>query len=461
LAGDRGNQRQLDGNLLSYVFAGFRFLFTTLLLLLAAAPVVALITGAALTLRTSWAAAPGIVDWLGIGVLALTVIWVLSRSVGVSGVLLTPPENYTQWDRAALGLSPVRSVGLTLLTLILFSLTALWLQVRWQGMPGTFEWLLSILLAVQSFLLPIQHGTFFADRNVRVLSSVPAVAPGLVPPVAVIDGNAEHATLLGRTDEGDRVLATVTRDDLNGVGVRRKVSLAEFTNGRDPVQRAASTGESAKRTMSDTKIEETSWFTSLLERINMTLAQIGSLGDSGLDEGRLWVVDVKDDGSAGAPRRVGTVSDLASPVAGGGQLFAIRRGRLIEMISGEPRPRGDPEVFWHKLVGALPDGTVIGIILDAHGAPRRAVVAGDGSLKTEGKEAADEVQMAFLLEKSRSYTEDRALRVDRPDSRQGFDVFFKTARGVQNVSDCQGDACGHPSLSSDGKLILFIRQSRY
>ena len=213
--------------------------------------------------------------------------------------------------------------------------------------------------------------------------------------------------------------------------------------------------------MSDNEKKEASLFSSLLERINVTLEQIGSLGNSGVDEGQLWAVDHADEDSAGPPRRIGSVADLAWPVAGGNRVFAIQQGRLVEMTSGEPQEMGDADVHWLKLVGALPDGTVGGIVLDSSGNPQRAVLGNDGSLETESQSEAGEVQMAFLMQESRSYTQERELKVDRPESRQGFDVFYKSGRGVQNVSDCRGDACGHPSLSSDGKLIVFIRQPRY
>ena len=168
----------------AYVFAGFRFLFVTILMLLLAAPIILLARWAALSLRVNWSAAPGIVDWVSIGLLALAVVWILTRTVSVSGVLLTPPADYTVWDQAALGGATGRRLGLTLATLTLFSLTVLWLQARWQGALVPFDWLLMMLLAIQSFLLPIQHGTYFADRNVRVLNSIPEAASSLTLPIA-------------------------------------------------------------------------------------------------------------------------------------------------------------------------------------------------------------------------------------------------------------------------------------
>lgn len=455
----------------AYVFAGFRFLFVTLLLLLAAMPVVFLLRWGLRSAKTLWSPPQQIVDWVGVGLLTVAVLWIIVQSLAATGVLLIPPENYSGWDKAVLGLAPARRLGLSVLTLTLFCATLLWLHDRWGATLEPLDWLLGLLLAALAFLLPIQHGAFFADRNVRLLDGVPSAAAALVPPVAVVDGTPDSAILLGRDATGARLLTTVQREALNGVGVRRIMPLAEFNAALLPGPAVAlMAATQAEDPMTDGRTTDSGqgantasrgWLERLLAQLQLTLEKISSLGDSGIEAGQLWVVELRDHGSTGTPRRLGAADDLAWPVAGRQRIFAIQGQRAVEMTTGEPQPLGPAGIHWHKLVGVVPDGTLLGITVDAEGAPRLATLLPDGTLKSQPADTRDQVLLATLLQESRSYTGGRTLQVDRPVSGQGFDVFLTVAGETHNVSECRGDACGQPSLSADGKRVVFIREPRH
>ncbi|WP_295886378.1 hypothetical protein [uncultured Thiohalocapsa sp.] len=280
----------------AYVFAGFRFLFVTLLLLLAAVPCVFLLRWGLVSAKALWSPPQQILDWLGIGLLAIAVLWLIGQSLAATGVLLIPPETYSGWDKAVMGRAPLRSLGLCTLTLILFCAALLWAHARWittpQPLDWPLDWLLGLLLAVLAFLLPIQHGAFFADRNVRVLHRVPDAAASLVPPVAVVDGTADNATLLGRDAKGERLLTTVKREALNGVGVRRIVPLAKFNAAVLPGPAVAQVvATRAEGSMTDgnasTDRAEGSWLERLLAQVQLTIEKISALGDSGIEAGQL------------------------------------------------------------------------------------------------------------------------------------------------------------------------------
>jgi len=454
----------------AYVFAGFRFLFVTLLLLLAAVPCVFLLRWGLVSAKAVWSPPQQILDWLGVGLLAIAVLWLIGQSLAATGVLLISPDAHSGWDKAVLGLAPLRSLGLSTLTLILFFAALLWAHARWSATPQPLnwplDWLLGLLLVVLAFLLPIQHGAFFADRNVRVLDGVPDAAASLVPPVAVVEGTVDNATLLGRDAKGERLLTTVKREALNGVGVRRIMPLAKFNAALLPGPAVAQVvATSAEGPMTDGNASadtaQGSWLERLLAQVQLTIEKISALGDSGIEAGQLWVVELQAGGSIGPPRQLGSADDLAWPVAGGERTFAIQGQQVVEMTTGEPQRLGPADIHWHKLVGAAPDGTLLGITVDAEGSPQLTALLPDGSVRVQPPGTGDPVQLATLLQESRSYADGRTLQVDRPASGQGFDVFLTVAGETRNVSECRGDACGQPSLSADGKRVLFIREPRY
>lgn len=458
----------------AYVFAGFRFLFVTLLLLLAAVPCIFLLRWGLVSARALWSPPQQVLDWLGVGLLALAVLWLIGQSLAATGVLLIPPDAHSGWDKAVLGRAPLRSLGLSTLTLILFGAALLWAHARWSAtaqpldspLDWPLDWLLGLLLAVLAFLLPIQHGAFFADRNVRVLDGVPDAAAGLVPPVAVVDGTVDNATLLGRDADGERLLTTVKREALDGVGVRRIMPLAEFNAALLPgpaVAQVVVTSAEGPMTNGNASTDRAngSWLARLLAQIQLTIEKISALGDSGIEAGQLWLVELQADGSIGTPRRLGSADDLAWPVAGGERTFAIQGQQVVEMTTGEPQRLGPADIHWHKLVGAASDGTLLGISVDAEGSPQLTALLPDGSVRVQPPGTDDPVQVATLLQESRSYTGGRTLQVERPAFGLGFDVFLTAAGNTRNVSECRGDACGQPSLSADGKRVLFIREPRY
>ena len=75
-------------------------------------------------------------------------------------------------------------LALTLMSVLLAWLCALWLSYRFKTRTGQVGLILAFLVALQVFLLPIYHGVLFADRQVRLLSRLPDTVRGLATPVA-------------------------------------------------------------------------------------------------------------------------------------------------------------------------------------------------------------------------------------------------------------------------------------
>jgi hypothetical protein len=230
----------------------------------------------------------------------------------------------------------------------------------------------------------------------------------------------------------------------------------------DTLQLAAAEQERNMNKDSDTDAQnEQSFLSALLQQLNMTLEQIGSLGSSDVEAGELWAADLDAAGMPGPARRVGQTTDLSWPVANDDVYFALQSGRLVDASASEPAPVGDATVRWLKLLGVTEDGTLLGIVHDSDNGIRAATLASDGSLSVDGAADTTGSQIGFLMQESRSYAQNRAVFVERAENGRGFDVYFKLGDKRYNVSDCGDDSCGQPTLSSDLRRIVYIRQPRY
>jgi hypothetical protein len=199
----------------------------------------------------------------------------------------------------------------------------------------------------------------------------------------------------------------------------------------------------------------------ILDHLGITTAPVGMLGEGGTAKGEIWIA--ASDGSK--RHRLTDRVEYSWPVftADGEAVLALRGASLVRIESGSPVPVTLAEdTSLNKLLGARPDGSVVGIVPEGPFG-RLATVAPSGSVTLLPAPATREEKrlMATLLGESRVYRDDRKLLVDRADfedhTRRGFDVYIETAKGRLNLSQCETSACGQPSLSPQGDWVAYIR----
>ena len=118
-------------------------------------------------------------------------------------------------------------------------------------------------------------------------------------------------------------------------------------------------------------------FWSGLGQINMLFKAAGSLA-SGATNGAVWRLDL----ASGNRQRIGTGDTLSWPVAATGTspVFALHGRQLVRLgADGTETPAGN-DTAWRKLLGVLPDGSVLGFVA---GEPRArpALLSPDGSVQ--------------------------------------------------------------------------------
>jgi len=70
----------------------------------------------------------------------------------------------------------------------------------------------------------------------------------------------------------------------------------------------------------------------------------------------------------------------------------------------------------------------------------------------------ERARVSMLLQENLAYAKGRQLIVRRSErGGRGYDVSLAAGDSVKNLSDCGDDACGQPSLSPDGRYVLYIR----
>jgi hypothetical protein len=193
-----------------------------------------------------------------------------------------------------------------------------------------------------------------------------------------------------------------------------------------------------------------------LREINMLFTRIGSLG-GGATRGAVWQLDL----ASGSKQRIGTTDTLSWPVAAtrNGPVFALRGNQLVRLAEDGTETAIGGDGAWRKLVGALPDGRILGFIT-AEPRPRAALITSDHVIHTlpaaeTGEERARE---ASALQEDRDYANGKQLLVGRSEhGGQGFDIFLAEGNTQRNMTDCGNDDCGQPSLTSDGLALLYIR----
>lgn len=194
-----------------------------------------------------------------------------------------------------------------------------------------------------------------------------------------------------------------------------------------------------------------------IAQLGLIFKAVGSLG-GGVDRGQIWIVDL----ATGEQRRIAGADALAWPVLGPDRstIFALRGGQLVRL----PLRGGDivlvgSEAAWRKLVGVDAENKVLGFVA---GRPRvqPAVMTSKGELRLLPQPETDEERerVSFLLQENRAYADGRQLIVRRSTrGGRGYDISLVSDGAERNLSDCGDDACGQPSLSPDGRYVLYVR----
>jgi hypothetical protein len=133
--------------------------------------------------------------------------------------------------------------------------------------------------------------------------------------------------------------------------------------------------------------------------------------------------------------------------------------RLV-IDNGQESPVGAP-ADWRKLLGVLPDGTVLGFV-EADPLPRPALLQPDGS-RVDLSPPADEAGLernGTLLQERRDYADGIRLEVrDSMRGGRGSDVFMIGGATTRDLTDCGDDVCGQPARTQDGTAVFYIRSS--
>lgn len=221
---------------------------------------------------------------------------------------------------------------------------------------------------------------------------------------------------------------------------------------------------------SPAEAEETLW--QKLLRVSGISANPSTLKGPGDDlaGGELWSVELE----AGTPRQVIAGAGYRSPIfePGGDSLLALAGDRLVRISLAEGEPRALRQTSAIKLVGFVagePDRVLL-VTRDEAGRPVAAFLSlgsGETEVLTLDRDSEDGRRMLHHLQGwQRSYSTAklytrRETRRDLIGTVEWTDVVVKRGAGDPvNVSRCGGTNCGQPSLSPDGRRVVFVKSAR-
>jgi Tol biopolymer transport system component len=190
-----------------------------------------------------------------------------------------------------------------------------------------------------------------------------------------------------------------------------------------------------------------------------------------VESGQVWVADL----ASGTQRKLTSGTGYRSPVyyADTTAVLALQGDNLMRIAilgNGQEKLYSIPGLT--KLIGSSLDDRSEVLVLqhDAHGhvipAQLSVTTGATAALPYDPQSPRDRQMLEHLLDWQRAYG-DTILYVKREsvETLSGTvdvsNVFLKTAgHDPQNVSHCETANCGQPSLSSDGKHVLFIKAPR-
>jgi hypothetical protein len=203
--------------------------------------------------------------------------------------------------------------------------------------------------------------------------------------------------------------------------------------------------------------------------ISATPSQLKSVSDE--IEGDIWVVDLTQENRL---IKVTSEGRYHSPVflPGNQQILALKDGKVVQVsVAG-----GNTTILYTikglvKIVGFVKDNQDNILILRKEDG---GLLAGLLSLKTgqimtmpyDRESKRDRQMLAHLTGWERVYDDTRVYvkAENKPGiigSIEWTDVFIQQGNGTPvNISRCDGENCGQPSISSDRKFVVFIKQTQ-
>lgn len=457
-----------------YVFAGIRLLFISLIILLLSCPLlIALCRGAQWMQGVVPVTFLGAGQWLLLIVLAIGTLYLTFTILSVNSVLLRQENSGSNsWIEEAVMGGPI-AVALMFLVVLLATVAVLWLMTRLSPVAGDpFTWILTIVTAMQLFLVPTAYGSLYADRKVRVLAAIPETAKILKEPLGIVDRASGYVTLFGLDKNNERRLVTIKIDDLNGIPIKNIVSLKKFVQNelvhaewKGVVSMPEKTGQENVAAEHGSNTDK-GFFKLLVDYLQVTFENIGSLSDPAVLYGQIWSVELDTSGKPSQPTKISASSNLSWPIFDlrDRTIYALQQDRIVRLSNdGQSLTEVDKSKQWIKLFGVTEQGDILGMISEK-GAHVLATLNADGTttLNPTPRSEEERKHSSLLEQENRAYVGKRSLHVERSTrGGRGFDVFLKVESEVTNLSDCGDDQCGQPSLSPDFKKVLYIRRSRY
>lgn len=190
-------------------------------------------------------------------------------------------------------------------------------------------------------------------------------------------------------------------------------------------------------------------------------------GPADLASGDLWLATLDGGSRLRLTRDGGYESPIFSP--DGDFVLALREGKLVRVSTAgflDPEPLfGVPGVF--RLIGSDREtpGQVAVLVRSAEGSLDLGLLdVKDGqvhSLRSEAPAGEYRDVLGKLAHWDRTWQvgePPRAVSLTVRPSGQGSDVYGLREGGeAVDVSHCEGERCGQPALSADGRKVIFVR----
>jgi hypothetical protein len=189
-----------------------------------------------------------------------------------------------------------------------------------------------------------------------------------------------------------------------------------------------------------------------------------------LENGDVWLANLTDR----TRLRVTRAGGYRSPVfaAGDRGILALKRGALVSIpVTGGEGTTLHALTGASKLVGVSPERPqeVLALFEGPDGAPWLGFVAlpsGQVTRVPHDRSSREHRAMIAHVEDWQRVYGDTSVYV-KTDSKQGLtgavewtDVYVKRQEEPENVSQCDGVNCGQPSLSHDGRHVVFVKAAR-
>jgi hypothetical protein len=208
----------------------------------------------------------------------------------------------------------------------------------------------------------------------------------------------------------------------------------------------------------------------LLRVAGLTVAPSQLRGpEDAIEPGDIWVADT----SAHSAAALTTDGGYLSPTfAADGSIYALKGQAIVHLVAAAAHPAVIQTIASPiKLVGFSADDPDALIVLreTAHGESPLEMVSLKSGKVTElpyQSESNDDRQMLAQVRGQDRIYGNTALYT-KTQSKQGMsrtiewrDVYLKTGGGLpQDISNCDGNDCGQPALSPDGRKVAYVKST--